>query len=120
MEVKNGSVTPKVISAFPSGSGASSHSRMVSWKTNATTKPTPMAPSEMIRRVAELVEVLDERDAIAVLEATRQAGHGALAGDALGLDALGLGRRRGWGSCALGRRRRRQLGLLGLSGLRCP
>ena len=46
--------------------------------------------------------MLDERDAIAVLEATRQAGHGALAGDALGLDALGLGRRRGGGAALSG------------------
>ena len=63
------------MSVLSSGSGASSQCRIVSWKMKRDDEADADRGEADDQARAELVQVLDERDAIAVLEATRQPGH---------------------------------------------
>ena len=71
-DVVNGSVTPSVTSRLSSGSGAVSHSMMCSWNANVTMKIGMIATSAIDQPRAKLVEVLDERCLLAVVETARE------------------------------------------------
>ena len=71
-DVVNGSVTPSVTSRLSSGSGAVSHSMICSWNANVSEEHRDDRDERDDQPRAELVEVLDERRLLTVVETARQ------------------------------------------------